>query len=49
MNGRVIDGNTPLGHHLFQITQAQPVGQVSAHAKQDHQLVDGGFTIAGLR
>lgn len=27
------------GHHLFQIAQAQSVGQVPAHAQQDHRLV----------
>ncbi|ESY77598.1 hypothetical protein X740_23465 [Mesorhizobium sp. LNHC221B00] len=28
------------GHHLFQIAQAQSVGQVPAHAQQDHRLVE---------
>lgn len=27
MNGRVVDGRAPLSHHLFQIPQAQTVGQ----------------------
>ncbi|GLS40286.1 hypothetical protein GCM10010869_58830 [Mesorhizobium tianshanense] len=40
MDGRVIDGNAALGDHLFQITQAHIVGQVPAHAQQDHGLVE---------
>jgi hypothetical protein len=35
----VVDRNAPFGHHLLKITKAQIVGQVPAHAKQDHRLV----------
>ena len=35
MDGGVVDRNAPLGHHLLKITQAQIVGQVPAHTKQD--------------
>jgi len=31
----VVNGNASLGHHFFQVPQAQTVGQVPAHAKQD--------------
>ena len=32
----MIDRNAALGHHLLKITQAQIVGQIPAHAQQDH-------------
>ena len=36
MDRRVIDGDAPLGHHFFQVPQAEIVGQVPADAEQDH-------------
>ena len=36
VNGRVVDGDPPLGHHFFQITQTQAVSQIPSHAQQDH-------------
>jgi len=35
MNGRMTDRDTALCHHIFQISQAQTVGQVAPHAQQD--------------
>src|SRR5258708_1538270 len=32
----MIDCNSALSHHLFQVTQAQRIGHVPAHAHQDH-------------
>ena len=36
MDGGVIDGHAALGHHLFDVTQAQGVGCVPTHADQHH-------------
>ncbi|MER9338881.1 hypothetical protein NKJ06_34065 [Mesorhizobium sp. M0293] len=36
----MIDAQAAFGHHLFQIAQAEIVGQVPAHAQQDHRLVE---------
>lgn len=36
----MIDVNAAFCHHLFQITQAQIVGQVPADAQQDHRTVE---------
>ncbi len=36
VNGRVIDGDSALGHHLLKISQAQIVSQVPPDAEQDH-------------
>lgn len=38
----MIDADAALGHHLLQIAQAQPIGQVPANAKQD----DGSIEMA---
>lgn len=35
----MVDADAALGHHLFQIAQAEIVGQVSAYAQQDHRTV----------
>ncbi|MER9204209.1 hypothetical protein NKH74_35075, partial [Mesorhizobium sp. M0933] len=32
----MVDVNAALGHHLFQIAQAEVVGKISANAQQDH-------------
>ncbi len=37
VNGRVVDGNAPLGHHLLKITQAQTVAEIPPH---DHRSVE---------
>ena len=39
MNGRVVDGDAALGHHLFEIPQAQTIGQVPPNAEQDDRLI----------
>jgi hypothetical protein len=36
VNGGVIDGDAALRHHLFEISQAQVIGQVPPDAQQDH-------------
>ena len=36
MNGRVVNRDAALGHHLLKIAQAQIVSQVPPHAEQDH-------------
>ena len=36
MDGGVIDEHTSLGHHLFDVAQAQRVGCVPANAHQHH-------------
>jgi acyl-CoA reductase-like NAD-dependent aldehyde dehydrogenase len=36
VHGRMIDAQAPFGHHLFEITQAEIVGEVPAYAQQDH-------------
>lgn len=40
MNRRVIDADAPFGHHLFEVSQAQAVGEIPAHAKQDDGLIE---------
>ena len=40
MNGGMIDADATLGHHFFQVAQAQPIGQVPADAKQDDRLIE---------
>jgi hypothetical protein len=37
VNGGVIDQHAPLGHHLFQVAQAQWIGRIPANAHQ-HDL-----------
>jgi hypothetical protein len=39
MNCGVIDADAPFGHHLFQVSQAQYVGEIPTHAKQDGVLI----------
>jgi hypothetical protein len=36
MDGRMVDGDAPLGHHLLQVPQAQIVREIPPHAEQDH-------------
>ncbi|MGF6960911.1 hypothetical protein QFZ97_006867 [Paraburkholderia youngii] len=36
MNRRMIDRNPALGHHLFEMTQAQRIGHVPPNAQQHH-------------
>jgi len=36
VHGQMIDRSSALSHHLFQMTQAQRIGHVPAHAHQDH-------------
>src|SRR5690606_20448951 len=40
VHGGVIDAQATFGHHLFQITQAEIVGKVPAHAQQDHRAIE---------
>jgi hypothetical protein len=40
MDRRVIDSNAAYGHHLFEISQAQVVGQVPPAAQQDHRTIE---------
>jgi hypothetical protein len=39
MDGRVIDSDAALGHHLFEISQAQAVSEIPPHAQQDHRTI----------
>ena len=39
MNGRVVEGDAALGHHLFQISEAEVVSQVPPNAEQDNRLI----------
>jgi len=32
----LIDCNSTLSHHFLQVTQAQRIGHIPAHARQDH-------------
>jgi hypothetical protein len=36
VNGRMVDGDAPLSHHLLQVPQAQIVSQIPPHAEQDY-------------
>ncbi len=36
VNGRMIDGDAPLGHHLLQVPQAEIVRQIPPNAEQDN-------------
>jgi hypothetical protein len=40
VNGRVIDRDAALGHHLFQVPEAQIVGQIPADTQKDHRAVE---------
>jgi hypothetical protein len=35
----MIDGDAMLGHHLFEVPEAETVGQIPAHAQQDHRPI----------
>src|SRR5581483_6249141 len=35
-NGRMVNGQSTLGHHLLQIPVAQRIPQIPAHAQNDH-------------
>ena len=35
----MIDGDTPLRHHLLQITETEIVGQIPPDAEQDHRSI----------
>jgi len=37
---RMVDADSPLGHHFLKITQAQAVGQVPPHAQQNDGLIE---------
>jgi hypothetical protein len=39
MDSRVIDRDAALGHHLFQIAQAQIVSEIPPDAQQDHRAI----------
>lgn len=36
MRGRMVNRNSSIGYHFFEVAQAQGLGQVSAHAGQHH-------------
>lgn len=38
-DGRVVDGDAALSHHLFQISEADAVGQIPPHAQRDHRAI----------
>jgi hypothetical protein len=40
MDRRVIDVDAAFRHHLFQVAQAEAVGKISAHAKQNHRAIE---------
>jgi hypothetical protein len=40
VNGRVINGDAVLDHHLLQVTQVQAVSQVPSDAQQDYRAVE---------
>ena len=39
-NGRMIDPQAAFDHHLFEITKAEIVSEVSDYAQQDHRSVE---------
>jgi hypothetical protein len=39
MDGRVINSDAALSHHLFQIAQTQSVGQIPSDAEQNHRSI----------
>jgi hypothetical protein len=39
MDGNMINGYAPFGHHLPKITEAEAVGKIPPHAKQDYRLI----------
>lgn len=40
INGGMVDMDAALGHHLFNIAQAEIVGQVLSNAQQEHRTVE---------
>jgi hypothetical protein len=40
----VVDGQTALGHHLFQIPVAERVSQIPSHAENDHHVLEVSTT-----
>src|SRR5690606_11870148 len=40
MNGRVINGDAALIHHLLKIPQAEIVSQIPPDAQQDHRAIE---------
>jgi hypothetical protein len=40
VDGRMIDGEAPLGHRLFKISQAQAISEIPADAEQDHGTIE---------
>ena len=39
VNGRMIDGDAPLGHHLLKILETEIISQVPPHAEQYHRAI----------
>lgn len=39
MDRGMVDVNTALGHHLFQVPKAEIVRQIPAHTQQDHRTI----------
>ncbi len=39
MHGRMINGDTALCYHLFQVPEAEFVSEIPVHAEQDHRSV----------
>ena len=47
MDGRMIDRRPTFGHHFFKMTQTQRIGDIPAHARQNHlQRIVQAFTLA---
>jgi hypothetical protein len=40
MDGRMVDGDAALSHHLFKVSEAQVIGQVPPDAQQDHRAIE---------
>jgi hypothetical protein len=40
MDGRVVNGDAALRHHLLQVPEAETVGQIPAYAKQEYGLIE---------
>ena len=50
MDGRMIDRRPTFGHHFFKMTQTQRIGDVPAHARQNHlQRIVQAFQYLGQR
>jgi hypothetical protein len=39
-DGGVVDGDASLGHHLFEISEAQAVSEIPPHAEQDYRSIE---------